>query len=485
MASASGFVEQIGLFIEAWDDKIFEPYEFEAPLLTDAKFQPREQNGSLFHVPVRGTLEAGITTTAAQLTAGDATLPYVGARAGFIPDWQIEAPQIDLRSRVKYEAIARSMSNINSGTADKKKAVRDATSVVLDGLIGAGIKRCEAWMMHGRRGIGQVANNSSVVAASTVSGNELANSWDNNAAGFIVDVEFTTASWIEGIWYQSEGSSFDFFANTGGLPSGTKLNTTANTVFTGIGTNQNGLVLTMTNPPTLQAGLTNGNARVCRFFHTSGTIGGAGVGIIGGMTFNQLNTSAHACFESGGPASEMTGLSTIAGNTGTLYGLSAVQYSVARGNSDTAAGNIKLADLVRRLAKPINKGAKGKRIRAIVPTELFAQFANDEATLRRYSSDTSSAKQGMGSLEMYLPYRATLEIMGHSLQKDGEILCYVPEETIRVGSQDIGLLRRGSTKDNFVLEVAQSPTSEMRAFGQFTPFARAPSHMLWLGGVTY
>lgn len=140
---------------------------------------------------------------------------------------------------------------------------------------------------------------------------------------------------------------------------------------------------------------------------------------------------------------------------------------------------------MRRLAKPINKGAKGKRIRAIVPTELFAQFANDEATLRRYSSDTSSAKQGMGSLEMYLPYRATLEIMGHSLQKDGEILCYVPEETIRVGSQDIGLLRRGSTKDNFVLEVAQSPTSEMRAFGQFTPFARAPSHMLWLGGVTY
>lgn len=486
MPAASGFAEQVGLFIESWDNNLFEPYSMEAPLLTSAKFVPREQNGGVFHVPVRGTLEAGITTTAAQRTAGDGTLPYVGARAGFIPDWQVEAPQIDLRSRVKYEAIARSMKNVDATAADKKKAVRDATSTVVDGLLGAGIKRAEAWMLHGRRGIGQVANISSVVAASTVSGNELSNPWDNLAAGFIVDVEFTAASWMEGIWYQSEGATFDFFANSGGLPSGSsRLNTTANTVFSGVGTNQNGLVLTMVNPPTPQAGLTNGNTRVCRFFHTSGTAGGAGTGVIGGIAFNTLVNATHVCFESGGPASEMTGLATIAGNTGTLYGISAAQYSVARGNSDSAAGNIKLADLVRRLARPINKGAKGKTIRAVVPTELFAQFANDEATLRRFTGSESKSKNGMGGLEMYLPYNATLEIMGHALQKDGEILCYVPEEVVRVGSQDISLIRRGSQAQDFILEVAQSPASEMRAFGQFTPFAKTPSHMLWLGGVTY
>src|SRR5262249_8908564 len=136
-------------------------------------------------------------------------------------------------------------------------------------------------------------------------------------------------------------------------------------------------------------------------------------------------------------------------------------------------------------AKPINKGAKGKTIRAVVPTELFAQFANDEATLRRYSAETKKAKNGMGGLEMYLPHNATLEILGHALQKDGEILCYPPEEVVRVGSQDIDLIRRGSNKSDFVLEVAQSPASEMRGFGQFTPFAKTPSHMLWLGGVTY
>jgi hypothetical protein len=266
------------------------------------------------------------------------------------------------------------------------------------------MKRCEAWMLHGRRGIGQVANNSSIVAASTVAGNELANPFDNNAAGFIVDIEFTTASWMEGIWLQSEGSTFDIFANTSGVPSGTRLNTAANTVLTS-GTNQTGLVLTMVNPPTIQAGLANGNTRVCRFFHTSGTAGGVGVGIIGAVTHAQINASAHVCFESGGPDVGVRLAQLDGVEHRHALRVSGATYSVARGNFDTAAGNVKLADLVRRLARPINKGAKGKRIRAVVPTELFAQFANDEATLRRYASQ-ANAKNGFESSRCTCPTRA-------------------------------------------------------------------------------
>lgn len=483
MANATGYTELYGDFIEAWADNIFEPYEADAPLLADAKFRFGEAQGGKFHWPVRATMEGGITTTAAQATAGDSGLPYVGARNGYVPDWQIEAPQIDGRSRVKYEAVARSMKSVDGGAADRKKAVRDATSIVVDGLLGAAVKRSETWMLHGRRGIGQVANNSSVVAASTVAGNELANAFDGNLPGFVVDLEFTVASWIEGVWLQSEGATFDFFANTAGVPSGTRLNTASNTALTS-GVNQTGYILTMVNPPTTQAGLVNGNSRVCRFFHTSGTAGGTGVGIIGAVTFAAINTSAHVCFESGGPTSEFVSLSTMASNTGLLNGVSGATYSVARGNFDLAAGNIKLADLVRRLARPINKGAKGKRMRAVVPTELFAQFANDESTLRRYGKE-SAAKNGFETIEMYLPHKGVLEILGHTLQKDGEILCYPPVEVIRVGSQDLSMIERGKTKEKFILEVAQSPAAEMRCFGQFAPLAAAPCHMLWLGGVTY
>lgn len=483
MSNATGFAEIAGDFIEAWADNLIEPYENENPLLSSAPFSQGEMMGGKFHWPVRVTTEGGITFTAPQLTAGDSTLPYVGARSGYVPDWQIEAPQIDGRSRVKYEAIARSMKSVNGGAADKKKAVRDATSVVMEGLLGAAFKRAEALMLHGRRGLGQAANCSSIVAASPVAGNELANPFDANAAGFIVDIEFSTATWIEGVWIQSEGATFDFFANTSGAPSGTRLNTTANTVLSS-GTNQTGLVLTMVNPPTPQAGLTNGNTTVCRFFHTSGTAGGVGVGIIGAVTYAQCAV-AHVCYESGGPASEFIGLTTMAQNTGTLFAVSGATYSVARGNTDSSVGNLKLADLVRRLSRPINKGARGKKIRAVVPTELFAQFANDEATLRRYMSSDASAKNGFGNLEMYLPHGGTLEILGHTLQKAGEVLCYVPKEVIRVGAQDISMIERGKSKEKFILEVAQSPSSEMRLYGQFAPLAQAPCHMLSLTGVTY
>ena len=484
MSNATGFAEIAGSFIEAWADNLIEPYENQNPLLASAPFSQGQMMGGKFHWPVRVTTEGGITFTAPQLTAGDTSaLPYVGARSGYTPDWQIEAPQIDGRSRVKYEAIARSMKSVSGEDAKSKKAVRAATKIVMEGLLGSAFKRAEALMLHGRRGLGQVNNNSSVVAASTTPGNELANPFDNNIAGFIVDIEFTSATWIEGIWIQSEGATFDLFANTAGAPSGTKLNTTINTALSG--TFQNGLILTMVNPPTPQTGLVNGTSQVIRLFHSSGTAGGAGVGIIGGATFNQINASAHVTYESGGPASEFIGLTTMAQNTGTLFNVSGATYSVARGNTDAAVGNLKLADLVRRLSRPINKGARGKKIRAVVPTELFAQFANDEATLRRYLSSDASAKNGFGNLEMYLPHGGTLEILGHTLQKYGEVLCYVPEEVIRIGAQDISMIERGKTKDQLILEVAASPASEMRLYGQFAPLMQAPCHTLSLTGVTF
>lgn len=482
MSNATGYAEIFGDFIEAWGDSLIEPYENENPLLADAPFKFGKQMGGVFHWPLRATTEGGITFTAAQSTAGESGLPYVGARSGYVPDWQIEAPQIDGRSRVKYEAIARSMESVDGNATDRKKAVKDATSVVVDGLLMAAFKRAEALMLHGRRGLGQVNATSEVVAASTVAGNANANPFDGNAAGFVIDIEFTAASWAEGIWIQSEGATFDLYSNTSGLPV-TKLNTTTNTVLTS-GTNQTGLVLTMVSPATLNTGLSTTTGKVIRLFHSSGTAGGTGVGIIGGATYASIQ-NGHVLYESGSPTSEFVSLTSMARNTGTLFTVSGATYSVARGNVQDNVANFKLSDLVRYLSRPINKGARGKRIRAVVPTELFAQFANDESTLRRYARDVSMAKNGFESIEMYLPHKGVLEILGHTLQKDGEILTYVPKEVIRVGSQDIAFIERGKTKDRFILEVAQTPASEMRLFGQFAPLAEAPCHMMSFNGVTY
>ena len=123
----------------------------------------------------------------------------------------------------------------------------------------------------------------------------------------------------------------------------------------------------------------------------------------------------------------------------------------------------------------------------MVPTELFSQFANDESTLRRYAAATGSAESGFDTIQMYLPHKSRLEILGHALQKDGRVFCYVPEELMRVGSQDIDFVNRTgrSRTDAFAVEVQNSPASEVRLFGQFAPICATPRHMLSLTGVTY
>jgi hypothetical protein len=486
MAAQFDVSSGLGSFIDAWAPNLVEPFRPITPILSDMPFVSGEEMGGVFHKAVRVTIESGTTFAAPRTTPGDGGLPYVGARNSYTPDWQVEAPQIHGRSRVTYEAIARSASSVSAegGEGDKRKAVKAATAIIFEGIMSGTIKKAEALMLHGRRGIGQVEVNSSVVAASTVAGNELANPFDANAAGFIIDISISPATWAEAIFLQSEGGTFDLYTNSSGVPVAPKLNATTNTVLSA-GANQTGLVLTSINPPTPQAG-TTATGRLLRFFHSSGTLGGAGTGIIGGAAFNSISAGAFLFYESGGPSTtEYVSLTAMAQNTSTIFNVSGVQYSVAKGNTVASVGNLKLADLVRYHARPINKGGMGKRFRAIVPTELFAQFANDESTLKRYVKDSGEAKSGFDSLELYLPHKSSLEIVGHNLQKDGEVLSYIPKETQRIGSQDFDFVKRGGNRNQLILEVAQQPTSECRIYGQFAPLADAPCHLLSLTGVTF
>lgn len=483
MANQTGYAQLAGDFKDAWAGSILNPFKTVTPLLESAKFTEGQMLGGLFHWTMRGTIESGVTFTAARATPGDSGLPYIGSRSSQAPDWQIEAPQTHGRGRVTYEALARSMANVDATATDRKKAVQSASKFVMEGLAGGTVKKLEAEMLHGRLGLGQIQAISNVVAASTVAGNENANPFDGNAAGFILDVQIAQPTWAEAIFVQCEGGTFDLFSNVGGAPSA-KLNVTANAVLTS-GVNQTGAVLTSINPPTPNTGLAASDTRILRLYHSSGTAGGTGVGIFGGATWASL-AAGFVFYESGSPTSEWVSLTSMARNTGVLFGVNAVQYRIARGNFEDGVGNLKLGELVRKLSRPINLGAMGKKIRAVVPTELFAQFANDESTLRRYAAVDSGAKNGFESIEMYLPHGSVLEILGHNMQHEGKVLAYPVQDVHRIGAQELDFIRRGGQGGtDAILEVAQSPASEWRMYGQFAPIAESPSHMLSLTGVTF
>lgn len=478
MPAVVDYASAIGVFIDAWDDGVVEAYKNVVPILADAPLSQGQIVGGVYHVATRLTYEGGTTFAPPQSQPGEAGLAYVGPRAGQSPDAQVQGMQIHGRSRITYEAIARSSESVSETGPNKKKAVQAATKLVMDGLLQGTLKKCETLMLHGREGIGQLdtAVDPSNVVANTYEG----------VAGFAWDVSISPSTWAEAIWAAFEGHTFDLFLNSAGLPTGSKLNATVNSLLSG-GANQTGLVLIGVNPTTP---LTNGpsSGRVLRFWHSSGTAGALTTGVIGGYTTlaTTLNTQ-HICFESGGPTAEFVGLGLMAKNSGTLFNINSQTYGMYRGNSVANVGNVRLAGLIRYLKTPINFGAQGVTIRAVVPTELFSQFANDESTLRRYASSTGDAESGFSSIEMYLPHKSKLEILGHGLQKDGKITCYVPTELMRVGSQDIDFVQRksGNRAKDFVVEVQDRPASEMRLYGQFAPIVQTPRHMLSLEGVTY
>jgi hypothetical protein len=445
--------------------------------------------GGVYHQPVRLSFEAGQTFAPASPPSGSGAsiIPgigrtYVGPRAGFVGDAQIRGMQIHGRSQIPYEAIARSASSVNTSMSatDRKKAVRGASKSALEGLFMGTLKKAEALMLHGGEGLGQaeaITNSMSNVVASTYEG----------VSGFAVDIGLSTSTWSEAIWTAFEGHTFDIFADSGGLPTSTKLNTSANTLLSA-GVSQTGLVLIAVNPATP---LTNGTAsgRVLRFWHSAGLAGVLGTGTIGGYAASATATAnnIHIVFESAGPCVEFTGLGLCAQSTGTLFNVDGALYSVYRGNVRPSVGNLRLSGLVRGLSASLNKGAQGKRIRAVVPTELFAQFANDESTLRRYSSTTGNAQNGFESIEMYLPHGAILEVLGHGLQKDGRVLCYIPEDTKRIGSQDLEIVTPDGSRgrEALTMHVSNTPSGEVRLFGQFAPFPATPGHMTLFTGVTF
>lgn len=486
----TGFAAVLGVFKDAWKNGIVETYAGDAPILASMPFERAQEVGGTFHVPTRLTLAGGFTFAPSSSSAGE-VLPgaggrtYVGSNPSIVLDAQVTGYQFLGRGRVTYEALARSAKDVNSMTPDERKAVENAARIELEGLNLGGVKKLEALALHGQRGLGVIEFLSDVVATTY-----------QGTSGFHIDVGITSGSWIEALFLASERHGFSLFANSGGVPSGAALNTATNTIWDGVA--QTGLALTAIEPSSTLSNYTGSSStRVIRLFSSSGTAGGAGVGIIGGCAYNSI-TGAHIGFESAGSAAsgfnEYAGLSVMASNTGTLFNLSAATYSMWKGNLQSSVGVVKLPEIIRYASKAINAGAKGKRMRAVVPTELFAQLGNDEAALRRYDGREATGVGGMKNIECYLPMGGVLEVLGHNLQKAGEVLIYPPEETMRVGAQDLDFVlgsdgrsgaMRGMSAEKMLMEVPDLPAKEVRTYANFAPYASTPRHMTLLTGVTY
>ncbi|MDX2015568.1 MAG: hypothetical protein SFW67_35575 [Myxococcaceae bacterium] len=446
--------------------------------------------GGVYHQPVMLAYEGSFTTAPGGTAVGTATNPYNRPIAGSVPDAEMTPYQFGARSRIDYEAIARTANallgtsdfNLDSTENNTKKAVKAASATTMESLGLGTAKKVEILALHGQRTLGIIES----IETSSRSGNY------NGVAGNYRQVSITPSSWSRGLWSRQQRSAFDVVTLSGATP--TKTSSAANTL---LGNNETGLILTAVSPSTQRTGV-NAQAytdnRVLEFWHTATTNGIDALAVDSGLVFE-------GCVV-GSTWQEMPGLTIFGRNTGTLFAINAETFDLWRGNIFDAAGNINLASLIDYCAALPDFDCMSELVTAIVPSRYYMKVASDEAALRRYSGDyfaqnlarsvqaregeqqRGQAMNGFGGRLMFgMDGDNTLELLSHPYQKQGEILVYVPSETKRVGAQDISTASKGGSR--MVLESADAPSSEIRVFGSFVNYVECPRHCISITGITY
>lgn len=353
--------------------------------------------------------------------AGASSITLLDPVAGQMEDAQVQGSQVFARSRVDYESIYK--ANMAG-----KKAFAQATQHVVKRLTRAASKRLEISTLHGRRGIGTL---------DSVSGSGTTRTWI-----------LTAGSWAAGIWGGSKNMTLDVFAAD---YSGTKVNSNAKVVVTTVDIGTRTLTV-------------SGNATDL-------------TAIVAGM---------HLFPETASPTNEFAGIDAIIRNTGSLFNIDAATYELWKGHVISSVGRISMSAVLQGVARGVEMGLEDD-VLCVVSPKAFEVLNEDVAALRKYDS-SYEVKEGVNGVEniRYHGQSGTVEIMPHLFQKDGQAHIIPPNEWKRIGATDLTFITRGANgEEKLILEMPNSPSSEMRCYFNGAYFSEAPAHSVCLDGLTY
>lgn len=306
-------------------------------------------------------------------------------------------------------------------------AFKKATQHIVKRLTNAAGKRLEASVLHGRRGWGTLES---------VTGSGTTRAW-----------VLTDASWAAGLWAGTKNMTLDVFA---AAYTGSKVNSNAKVTIVSVDIDNRTLNV-------------SGNATDL-------------TAIVAGM---------HLFPETASPTNEFAGVDAIIRNTGSLFNISAADYELWKGHVVASVGRPTMAAFLDGVRRAVEMGLLEDMV-AIVSPKCFEVLNSDVAALRKYDSSYST-KEGVNGVEeiKYHGQSGTLSILPHLFQKNGQAHLVAPPEWKRVGAADLGFITRHGTEEKLILELPNSPSSEMRCGFHGAVFCEAPAHAVVLTGITY
>lgn len=359
--------------------------------------------------------------TYASATSGAFTL--LGNVPMATQDAQIQGTQIAAQYIISMEAVTRSVAG---GAA----AFEDATNLQYENVMASFGKRLEIEVLYGSETLALVtsfANTSATVTTCTI----------------------TDASWAIGIWAGMENAKFNFY-NSGSLVS-----SGADSIFTLTAVSLTNKTLAFTGTAT-------------------------------GTTALQATTAANlTLYFNGAKTNQMTGISQIIANTGTLFNISATTYNLWQANSlSLSSGALTLQRIINATALPVGRGLEGE-IDVYVCPQTWANLATDLAAQRMLDSSYSSAKiqNGTQSIE-YFYQGGKMNVVSHLYLKAGDCFVLPTKQIKRIGSTDITSVLPGAktpTQDMFVMS-STTMGYESRMFSDQAVLIQKPAWALKISG---
>jgi hypothetical protein len=188
-------------------------------------------------------------------------------------------------------------------------------------------------------------------------------------------------------------------------------------------------------------------------------------------------------YEYGSKGKEMAGLHKIITNTGSIFGISASQYSLHKGNEHRADGTLEFKKLAIGLAKPVAKGLQSD-VTVYVNPKSWADLMTEQAGTRRFDVSYKAggtAQNGSEALEFY-SQNGKMSIVASIFVKEGFAYAINHDQFLRVGSTDLTFKNPLSNEDFFHL-LENNAGVGIRCYTNQALFCTKIGHQLVFTGV--
>lgn len=141
----------------------------------------------------------------------------------------------------------------------------------------------------------------------------------------------------------------------------------------------------------------------------------------------------------GAYGNEFAGVHKIITNTGTLFNISASQYSLWKGNSYSAAnGALSLAKVEKAVVRAVEKGLEGD-VTCFVSLKGWTDLLTEQTALRSFDQSYSASviENGGKTIKFYGVNGGTIAIEPSTYVKEGYAFILFLDDFMRIGSTDV------------------------------------------------